>query len=177
MKNRENEFLYSTHVLDLVRLAATYCQQIEDGEHLNDRQAFIDVMRGLLPMLYLKMTLLGSIPETDGWIEPYVTEEDYNMVRTRIAKCLNNCDDYLDVFVEDFKYSDTPVLRTISEDLADIYQVLRDLTSAYQTENEEIMTVALYETNESFATQWGQTILNALRALHDVRFNGATENL
>ena len=31
-------------------------------------------------------------------------------------------DDYLDVFVQDMVYSDQPIKKSISEDLADIYQ-------------------------------------------------------
>ena len=35
-------------------------------------------------------------------------------------------DDYLDVFVQDMVYSDQPIKKSISEDLADIYQDLKD---------------------------------------------------
>ena len=35
-------------------------------------------------------------------------------------------DDYLDVFIQDMVYSDQPITRNISEDLADIYQAIKD---------------------------------------------------
>lgn len=80
-------------------------------------------------------------------------------------------DDFLDVFVEDFKYSEQPVLCTVSECLADIYQQLRELVETFREGYEEAMEVALAEVVEEFRMQWGQKLLNALRAIHDVCFN------
>lgn len=170
MENSDTKYLYSAHVLDLVRLAATYCSRLEEGDATSERSSFVDLMRGLLPMIYLKLTLMDKMPEAEGWLEPTVNEADYDYIRQRVARCMNEHDDYLDVFVSDFKYSDTPILCTISENLADIYQALREFTAAYQTENEEVMAAALYSIQEDFEHQMGQTILNALRALHDTRF-------
>ena len=89
-------------------------------------------------------------------------------MRTTVARILSDKDDFLDVFVEDFKYSEHPVLCTISENLADVYQQLRELVENFREGYEEAMRVALYETLEEFELQWGQKLLNALRALHDV---------
>ena len=125
-------------------------------------------MRGLLPMIYLKATLLEEVPETAGWNEKRVTEEDYNYIRSQVAAILGSNDDFLDVFVEDFKYSEHPVLCTISENLADIYQQLRELVEAFREGYEDAMEVALFETIDEFHIQWGQKLLNALRALHDI---------
>lgn len=75
---------------------------------------------------------------------------------------------FLDVFVEDFKYSEHPVLCTVSENLADIYQQLRELVETFRDGYEESMQVALFETIDEFKMQWGQKLLNALRAIHDV---------
>mgnify|MGYP002508651933 FL=1 len=86
------------------------------------------------------------------------------------ASLLADKDDYLDVFVEDFKYSEQPILCTISENLADIYQVLRNLLEVFRSNYEDAMQVALYDTVEEFKLYWGQTLLNALKALHDARF-------
>jgi hypothetical protein len=40
--------------------------------------------------------------------------------------------------------------------------------------NEEMMEAALKEAKEGYESHWGQTLLNALRALHDARFGGVT---
>ena len=165
----EEQYIYSRPVLDFITVCTEYCKYLEQPT-TTERQKFIDVMRGLLPMLYLKASLLGEIPEEPGFNEPCVTEEDYDFVRSSIAHIMAEKDDYLDVFVEDFKYSDQPVLCTISENLADVYQIVRELVEAFRRGYEESMQVALYDAINEFELQWGQKLLNALRALHDVRF-------
>ena len=54
--------------------------------------------------------------ESDVYLEHVVTEDDYNAIRYSIADKLGEYDDYLDVFLEDMKYSDSPIHRTVSED-------------------------------------------------------------
>ena len=80
-------------------------------------------------------------------------------------------DDYLEVFVEDMKYSDTPVRRCISEDLADIYQALKNFVHSYRSGLDEVMEEAVAVCSEGFRTYWGQTLTNTLRAVHNVRYN------
>ena len=149
-----NSFLYSQPVLDLITIATEYCKQVEQTEG-EERNHFIDVMRGILPMIYLKMSLLGDIPEIPGFNEGKLTEADYDYIRHNVAAILAERDDYLDVFVEDFKYSDQPVLCTISENLADIYQVLRELVETFREGFEEPMQVALFEAVEKFKLSLG----------------------
>lgn len=163
----DDNYIYSQPVLDFVTVSTEYCKYLEQcaGKEADD---FCRVMRGLLPMIYLKMTLLEPVPEQPGWNEHKVTEADYDYVRGAVAAILGDKDDFLDVFVEDFKYSEHPVLCTISECLADIYQQLRELVEAFREGYDESMEVALHETAEEFALQWGQKLLNALRAIHDL---------
>lgn len=168
MQDNEN-FIYTQPALDLVTVSTEYCKILEQDE-LQGAEDFGRIMCGLLPMIYLKMTLLGEVPATNGWNEKKVTEEDYDFIRNRVAAILGEQDDFLDVFVEDFKYSEHPVLCTISENLADIYQQLRELVEAYRAGYDDAMEVAIYEAAEEFGLQWGQKLLNALRALHDLRY-------
>lgn len=138
-----------------------------------EKAEFCRVVRGLLPMLYLKVTLLGDVPGGEGWNEKKVTEGDYDFVRAAVAGVLGGGDAFLDVFVEDFKYSERPVLCTVSENLADVYQQARELVEAYRQGCEEAMAVAMAEFVDEFRLQWGQKLLNALRAVHDVSFGEA----
>lgn len=169
METEEN-FIYSRPVLDFITVCTEYCKFLEQPT-TRERRQFIDVLRGLLPMLYLKASLLGDIPEEPGFNEPHVTEEDYNYVRATVADIMGDRDDYLDVFVDDFKYSDQAVLCTVSENLADVYQIVRELVEAFRGGYEESMQVALAEAMAEFELQWGQKTLNALRALHEARFS------
>ena len=171
----ETRYIYSRPVLEWMTVCTEFCKYLEQcsGE---ERSRFNDVMRGLLPMLYLRTSLLKRECDTMGYTEDHVTEEDYNYIRTSVAQVMGEYDDYLDVFVEDFKYSDQPVLRTVSEDLADCYQAVRNAVETFREGHEEAMEVAIGEAIDSFEQYWGQRTLNALRALHDMRFSGEQSN-
>lgn len=166
MQNDE-KYLYSQPVLDLITVSTEFCKYLEQcqGKKTYD---FCHVMRGLLPMIYLKATLLDDVPEVPGWNERKLTEADYNYIRNNVADVLGEHDDFLDVFVEDFKYSENPVLCTISENLADIYQQLRELVETFREGYDDAMQVELFDAIEEFNLQWGQKLLNALRAIHDI---------
>ena len=159
--------LYAQPVIELVTVATEYCKYLEQCRGKEPAE-LCRVMRALLPMVYLKAFLLPAVDEPQGWTEHCVTEDDYDYVRSSVASVLGANDDFLDVFVEDFKYSEQPVLCTVSECLADVYQQLRELVEAFRQGYEDAMQATLYEMKEEFTLQWGQKLLNALRALHDV---------
>ena len=73
------------------------------------------------------------------------------------------------------KYSDQPIRKFISEELADIYQDIRDFIFVFQLGLNETMHDALAVCQENFKLYWGQKLVNALRALHDAKYNGNNE--
>ncbi len=161
--------VYSQGVIEFITISTEYCRY---AENLNDttQQDFVESMCPLLAMVYVKAIMLPDIEEISGYVDPCVTEDDYEYIRRNVSRIMGEYDDYLDVFVEEFKYSDQPVLRTVSEDLADIYQTLRNLVEQFRRGHEEAMQVSLFEAKEEFKLSWGQKLLNALKALHDFRF-------
>jgi hypothetical protein len=68
-------------------------------------------------------------------------------------------------------YSDTPIKRTVSEDLADIYQDLKDFICVFQLGLNMTMNDSLYVCKEHFEEFWGQRLVNTMRALHDIKYN------
>ncbi len=164
--------IYQRDVLEFVTVAVQYCALLEDLEG-KERTELLDVMSKLLPLLYLKSTLLPryELLNEDEVGNDYVTEENYDIVRSNIASIMADRDDYLDVFVEDMKYSDTPILATISENLADIYQELKNFALAYRTEDEDQMMAALSIVKINFETEWGQKAANVLRAIHEAKYD------
>jgi hypothetical protein len=103
-------------------------------------------------------------------LSDYVTEENYDIIRNNIAYIMADKDDYLDVFVDDMKYSDEPILMTISENLADIYQDIKNFAYIYKQGVEDEMMSALELCNQNFRTDWGQKLVNVLRAIHEVKY-------
>ena len=151
-------------------MAAEFCKYLEQAEG-KQRTTFVDTTLKILPLLYLKATLLPPC-ETLGEDLPehYVTEETYEVLRMTLAGILAEKDAYLDVFMEDMKYSDQPITRYISEDLADIYQDIKDFIFVFQLGLNETMHDALAICQENFRLYWGQKLVNTLRALHEARY-------
>ena len=131
MKTQDNP-LYQRDILEFVTVAVQYCAYLEDSEG-RSREEFVDTMSKLLPLLYLKGSLLPQYETySDNMLSDYVTEENYDIIRNNIAYIMADKDDYLDVFVDDMKYSDEPILMTISENLADIYQDIKNFAYIYK---------------------------------------------
>ena len=163
--------VFDDNVIAFVKTAAEFCAFMEHTEHLS-RVEFVNTVLMLLPLLYLRAYTLGAgTDQYEDDLERYVTEEVYHSVRQRVAALLGSWDDYLDVFVQDMKYSDTPVKASISEDLADIYQELRDFVFVFSLGWEQTMKQALALCMEQFPSRWGQKTVNTLRALHEVRYH------
>lgn len=134
------------------------------------RTEFIEKCVRILPLLYLKTLLLPVEIEmqSDEEVEMSVTEEQYEILKLNIANLLADQDDYLEVFHQDMPYSDTPILASISENLADIYQDIMNFISVYRRGLPETMNDALFVCKENFHDFWGQNLVNVLRALHSL---------
>ena len=157
---------YSQDVIEFVTVSAQTCLLLEQANE-QERDELISKLLKLLPLLYLKARMVSSIqPSDEVESDQFVTEEDYNFVRFSISDLLVSDDAYMEVFVEDMRYSDTPITCFISEGLADIYQQLKDMAASYQTETDELMENAVSVCLQDFHTHWGQILLNVLRALH-----------
>lgn len=171
-----SQTIFDKNVIEFVTVSAEFCGFLERAESMK-RSAFIDTSLKILPLLYLKASMLPKC-ETIGEEAPetYVTEELYEILRINLAGLLADKDDYLDVFVQDMVYSDQPIKKSISEDLADIYQDIKDFIFVFQLGLNETMNDSLAICQENFGLLWGQKLVNTLRALHDVKYNQQTED-
>lgn len=166
----DKQTAFDKNTVELVTVAAEYCaflEQVFDKEP----SRVADVLSKLLPLIYLKASMVTA-PEPEGlYLEEAVTEPDYEEVRHLLQEKFGEYDDYLEVFVEDMKYSDTPVRMCISEGLADIYQALKNFVQSYRSGLDEVMEESVAVCMDGFRTYWGQTLTNTLRAVHNVRYN------
>jgi len=174
MKQEPQHPVYSKNVIEFVTVAAEYCSFLENSNQ-QDTKSFIEKMTKIIPLLYLKTSLLPSFDATlEEGIEQFVSEEEYEFIRQQITNVIGQYDEYLEVFHPDMQYSDSPVLASVSEDLADVYQDLKDMIANFQSADLRIMNDALANCEENFRSFWGQKLLNALRALHSILYS---ENL
>lgn len=172
-----SQVIFDKNSIEFVTVAAEYCGFIERARGA-ECKVFVDTALKILPLLYLKATLIPEcemIGEDD--LELFVTEDDYEYVRLSVANILGSKDDYLEVFLSDMAYSDTPIKKCISEDLADIYQDLKDFISVFQLGMNVTMNDSLFVCKEHFKEFWGQRLVNTMRALHDVKYNSSEEDM
>lgn len=166
--------IYAKDVLEFVTVGVRFCAFLEQDTHTRQKD-FIDTLLKLLPLLYLKAVLLPRIEDAEGFYpEEFVTEEDYDAVRAQVSRVLGEQDAYLDLDIANLHYLQEPQVKSISEDLADVYQAVRNLVTTYKLEVESSMYEALGQARERFDLYWGQTLLNALRALHGLQSAAGT---
>lgn len=164
--------VYTKNVLEFVTVAREYCAYAENAPQYS-KSDFIQVGIKILPLLYLKASMLPAVEQQlDEPVDAAVDEFIYTGIKDGIAGKLTAHDAYLEVFNEEMQRSEVPIVAYISEDLADVYQDLRNFTASYRIGVEEIMNDALYGLSEQFRLYWGQKLLNALRALHSVYYSG-----
>lgn len=167
---KESQVIFDRNVVEFVTVAAEFCKFLEQAEGMK-RATFVDTSLKILPLLYLKASMMPKCEMMgEDMPENFVTEETYEIVRMNLAGILAEKDDYLDVFVSDMKYSDQPITKYISEDLADIYQDIKDFIFVFQLGLNETMHDALAICQENFRLYWGQKLVNTLRALHEARY-------
>lgn len=175
MTQSNTHYVYQQPAIEFVTVAVQLCLYLEQVEGL-DKSEFVEKMLCLLPLLYLKARLLPkATEELDGFPERFVSEQEYEDIRQKVAQCMGADDTYLEVFVEDMRYSDEPITAFVSENIADIYQEIKDLACNYQTRDEAVMNDALVNCIEAFEQHWGQKLLNVLRPLHAVACEGEQE--
>ena len=167
---KESQTIFDKNVIEFVTVAAEFCAFLERAESMK-RSTFVDTSLKILPLLYLKASMLPKCETIgDEALETYVTEEIYEILRINLSGLMADKDDYLDVFVQDMVYSDQPIKKSISEDLADIYQDIKDFIFVFQLGLNETMNDSLAICQENFRLHWVQKLVNTLRALHEVKY-------
>ena len=173
--SNDKHIVYAPVTIDFVTVCVEFCSFLEKME-VTSRKEWANTILRILPLLYVKATLLPSVEILNDEIaEIFVSEQDYMLISNQVASILGEEDVYLDVFVEDMKYSDRPVSSFVSEDIADIYQDIRNFVSVYQHGLEEAMIYALKDISENFRLYWGQKLVNVLRPLHTLVYKPLDE--
>jgi hypothetical protein len=171
-----SEPVYSRHVVEFVAVANEYCKYAEHASEIKSEELLI-ILQRLLPLLYLKATFIPELtPYFEEGNEKFVTESDWSVVHDSFRKKFGSANDYLEVFDERMKESEGPVVGSLAENMADIYQDLKDFILLYQTGTMEVMNDAIWESKQNFENYWGQKLVNALRAIHKFICSGEKIN-
>jgi hypothetical protein len=168
--------VYSRHVIEFVAVANEFCKYAEHASEIKGEELLI-ILQRLLPLLYLKASFLPELtPYFEDGNEKFVGESDWSKIHDDFRKKFGSANDYLEVFDERINDSEGPVVASIAENMADIYQDLKDFILLYQTGTMEVMNDALWECRMNFERYWGQKLVNALRAIHKFICSGEAIN-
>ncbi len=166
MENKEFEQVYSENVIEFVTIANEFCSFLENIKNYT-RTDILEKLQKILSKLYLKGS---SLPALDSFYddanEKFVSEMDWNYIQKNLENKLGEFDEFLEVFDPRMQDRVEPIVMTISENLADIYQDVKDFIMLYRVGNNEIMNDAIWECKNTFNDYWGQKCLNVLRAIH-----------
>jgi hypothetical protein len=174
--DNNSDSVYSRHVIEFVAVANEYCKYAEHASEIKGEE-FLKILQRLLPLLYIKASFLPELtPFFENGNEKFVTEDDWTGIHDVFRTRFGSANDYLEVFDERMNDSEAPVTASLAENIADIYQDLKDFILLYQTGTTEVMNDALWECGMNFENYWGQKLVNALRAIHKFIYSGEAIN-
>lgn len=160
--------VYSRQIFEFVTVANEFCTFMESAGQF-ERLDFIQKIQKLLPLLYLKGSLIPGMESVlNEGNEKFVTEQDYDFVKDQVQAHMGELDAYSEQWDPKIAGSTEPVVTSVSENMADIYQDMKDFVSLYSIGTTEIMNDAVWECKMNFENYWGQILVNALRVIHRI---------
>lgn len=176
MTDYPDDITQSKSMLEMLTVANEYCFFIETVES-KSRDGILKFVNSLLPLLYLKGTLLPAIevenPEAN---ERFVTEEQWEGVFTTLREKLGNSDEFWIIDPQHVNETE-PLKASLSENLSDIYQDMKDLIMLYQKNTIAARENAMADCKLLFETHWGFRIANILSRLHFLLNDKGNEQL
>lgn len=163
----------SGRLIEIVRLCADYCSTCENAAEMT-KEEFVDRMLNLLPRIYWEFFDLQTqeiLLEEGEYVTSYLDEDYYESIRRHIEALLGEEDVFLETFVEDMKYSDTPIGVSIAESLADIFQPLYNFITLVRESDGTQLTEGFIICKEDFMSYWSQTLCNVMRALNHIKYS------
>lgn len=164
--------VYSRNVIEFVAVANEFCKYSERASEIKGDE-LLKILQRILPLMYLKASLLPQLePFFEDGNEKFVAESDWIKIHTTLREKFGTADDFMEVFDDKMSDSESPVISSISENLTDMYQDIKDFLLLYQTGTTEVMNDAVWECRQNFETFWGQKLLNSMRAIHKFIYSG-----
>lgn len=171
---QQSETKLSNNALTVMALASEYCRAMELCAS-TEPAVFVDKMIHLLPRIYMSVV---DLPTSDYEDPDYVfgsahlDETYYDQVRQAVAESLGERDAYLETFHRDMSYSDSPIAATVSEGLADIFQVLYNFIEDVKAVEYEVISEHLASLRYDFSEYWSQILCNVMRPLNEIYQSG-----
>lgn len=154
----------------LALLCRTYCDTVDDCEAATPAM-FNNAVCTLLPRIYgallaIEISAQSDLPADEGELLQSVDYDRYEQVRNSLATLYGEYDTYLETRAEDTRYSDIPEAASISEGLADLYQLCGDIAGTLRDMDAEAVIPDIVDRFKEYAAV---EIASLLRAVTIIR--------
>ncbi|PID93763.1 MAG: hypothetical protein CSA95_06105 [Bacteroidetes bacterium] len=157
----------SKGVLEMFTVAVEFCLFVEKASNYK-RADILTYMQKMIPLLYLKGALLPTIlPEYPEANERYVTEMQWEDIFTPLREKFGSLDNFPYYNYQEMDM-EPPSKGSLAENLADIYQDLKDFTLLYQKNSLAAKENAVAELKRFFTSHWGSRLVETLHYIHHV---------
>ena len=169
------EILKSKQVIEMLTVANDFTLFIEKAEDFSKEQITTYLQR-ILPVIYLKASLLPDFNVQDEEaIEHYITEENWEGIFNTIHAKLGEEDLYYYIDLNEHTQHDA-LRASIAENVADIYQDLKDFILLFQKPIQTFQENAVKECKHLFQTRYGYSLVNCHTAIHYMIYQGESSN-
>jgi len=154
--------IQSKQVLEMITVSNDFCLFMEEI-HNFDKVYVISYLQKVLPLLYIKGSLL---PETEAFDEydneRYVIEETWEFLFNSLMQLFGKDNSYY------FWNPDLnePVETTFSENLADMYQDMKDFLFLFSKPSHYAKLNAVYMCRDLYLNRWGKAIPHLMFQIH-----------
>ncbi|NQV02468.1 MAG: DUF5063 domain-containing protein [Bacteroidia bacterium] len=170
-----SDVLKSKHVIEMLMVANDFTLFIEKAEEYS-REQIITYLQKIFPVIYLKASLLPDIKVSDEEaIEHYITEENWESVFNTIHAKLGQEDIYYYIDLNERTQQDA-IRASIAENIADIYQDLKDFILLFQKPIQTFQENAVKECKHLFQNRYGYHLVNCLTAIHYIIYQKESSN-
>lgn len=153
-----------------VKNCEEYCKLIESLDEMTSANVLQDIKIALLPIYAKVHRIVRPKTKYEHDAEKYLTERQYNKVRKILIAIIGPRDMYNEIFNPEKPNSKKSTQASLSEDLTDIYQDLKDFVQWHNQGTFEAMNDAIIELVDTFGKFWGMKLLNAVRYIHAFQY-------
>ncbi|MCB9016719.1 MAG: DUF5063 domain-containing protein [Lentimicrobiaceae bacterium] len=161
----ENDPVFTKQIIEFLTVSNEFCHFTEKVAEYS-KEDIIDYYRRILPLLYLKGSLVKSVtPSSPDDSERFVTEEEWELLFNTIRNKLYPDDHFW--MSSDPHDEDAELEKAgIGECIADIYQDMKDFLTLYQKNRYTAKENAVHDICTYYHDHWGPAATKALYALH-----------
>ena len=156
--------------LELVKYGTDFCKLMEKADKMPLHELLDGISESLMTIYQKTFTIPRFKTKYESETQKFLTEKKYNNIRLTIMSLLENKDEYTEILDPNRPTNQNIFQASLSEDLTDIYQDLYDFVQWYSIGTFESVNDSLIECLNNFEKYWGIKLLNALRAIHVIRY-------